>query len=182
MQRHRHGHGEQQIIILGQVQPGIGIEHAAKRAQEDCQQPQSAQNTASPSPHAAIGCAEGQRQKGKYPAQNAHHNHHEQRRCTATVASLGAGLVFLGIIEVAAENLRSAASGAVVFSMLPPPVRGTPASSESSPLTSSMVPERISWPSLMMATLSQSFSATSSTWVEKKIAPPCVADLRASCP
>ena len=32
-------------------------------------------------------------------------------------------------------------------------------------------------PPLMMATLSQSFSATSSTWVEKKIAPPCVAHL-----
>ena len=35
-----------------------------------------------------------------------------------------------------------------------------------------MVPERMSLPPLMMATLSQSFSATSRTWVEKKIAPP----------
>ena len=35
-----------------------------------------------------------------------------------------------------------------------------------------MVPERISLPPWMMATLSQSFSATSSTWVEKKMAPP----------
>ena len=40
-----------------------------------------------------------------------------------------------------------------------------------------MVPERMSLPPWMMATLSQSFSATSSTWVEKKIAPPAVADL-----
>ena len=35
-----------------------------------------------------------------------------------------------------------------------------------------MVPERTSFPLRMMATLSQSFSATSSTWVEKKMAPP----------
>ena len=35
-----------------------------------------------------------------------------------------------------------------------------------------MVPERISRPLRITATLSQSFSATSSTWVEKKMAPP----------
>ena len=45
-------------------------------------------------------------------------------------------------------------------------------SSDWSPLTSSIVPEAMRRPPLMMATLSQSFSATSSTCVEKKIAPP----------
>ena len=35
-----------------------------------------------------------------------------------------------------------------------------------------LVPETMSRPFLMMATLSQSFSATSSTWVEKKMEPP----------
>ena len=61
--------------------------------------------------------------------------------------------------------------------MIRPSSSRNTSSRESSPLTSSMVPERMSLPPLMMATLSQSFSATSSTWVEKKMAPPCVADL-----
>ncbi len=42
-------------------------------------------------------------------------------------------------------------------------------SKEASPLTSSIVPDLINFPSLIMAILSQSFSATSKTCVEKRL-------------
>ena len=163
------GHAQQQVVVLGQIQPGVGVEHAAEGAQQRGQQ--GHQREVQP-----VQTRGGQRrtqsrgQDREHAAQDHHHQHREQHDVGGH-CRLGAGLVGLGVIEIVAEDLRQLLFQKDAQHVSSSSSRNT-CSRESSPLTSSMVPERMRRPPLMMATLSHSFSATSSTWVEKKMAPP----------
>ena len=166
---HRNRHGQQQVVILGQVQPRVGVEYAAEGSQQHGDQahqrkiePAQARRRQRP--------AELHRQQGENAAQDARHQQDEQPDIQGR-GQPGASLVLLGVVKIGPKNLKQLLFQQELQHDSPSSSRNT-SSRESSPLASSMVPERISLPPWMMATLSQSFSATSSTWVEKKMAPP----------
>ena len=116
------------------------------------------------------GAAQAHGHEREYPAEEAHHQQCIQRD-VGDRRALGAHFVLFRVVEIVAEDLRHLFFQQRFQHDASSSSRNT-SSRLSSPLTSSIVPERISRPPLMMATLSQSFSATSSTCVEKKIAPP----------
>ena len=166
---YRDGHGEQQIVVPGKIQAGKRVEHAAERTEKHCKQPH--QRKVEPA-HAKPRQRAAER-NGQECENTAEHTDHQQRKHRDITDDRAAGALFvlLCIIEVAAVYLHQLLFNERFQHDSPSSSRKT-SSSESSPLTSSIVPERISRPALMMATLSQSFSATSRTCVEKKIAPP----------
>ena len=165
----RDGQTQQLIVILGQIEAGIGIEHAAEGTQQDCQQAHQGKIEPVHSRRRQRAAQRGGQQR-EQAAQNAHHQHDEKHQIGGGGSS-GTGLILLRIVKIAAEYFRKLLFQEDLQHDASSSSRKT-CSSESSPLTSSMEPERMSRPSLMMATLSHSFSATSSTWVEKKMAPP----------
>ena len=166
---HRNGEGEHLVIVLGQVEAGIGGEHAAEGTQQDGHKAHDGEIEPA---HAGLGHApaHGKGQGGEHTADDAYHQKDEEDD-VAHGGRLGASPVLLGVVDVGTEDLRQLLFDKKLQHDSPSSSRKT-SSRESSPLTSSMVPERMRRPPLMMATLSHSFSATSSTWVEKKMAPP----------
>ena len=166
---HRDGHGQEQVVVLGQIQPGVGVEHAAEGPQQDGQQTHDAEVHPA-HVHRHESAADGVGQQGEHPAHDAHHEE-DEKGDEEDGGGFGAGFILLGVVEIAAEYLANLLFQQCFDHYSPSSSRKT-SSRLSSPLTSSMVPERMSLPALMMATLSHSFSATSSTWVEKKMAPP----------
>ena len=166
---HGDRHRQQEVVILGDVQAGIGVENAAERAEEYGHQPheREVQPVHADRSHCIAQC---KRQKRENAAQHSHHYQHEKhyKQCSR---ERGALLILLRIVEVAPEYLHELLFYKRFQHDVSSSSRKT-SSRLSSPLTSSMVPARMSLPDLIMATLSQSFSATSRTWVEKNIAPP----------
>ena len=149
----RNGHGQQQVVILRQIQAGIGIEHAAEHAEEHRQK--SHQRKIQPA-HARLchGRTHFDRKQRENAAQNNYHQHREHSDIR-NGRRLGTGFVLFRVVIIGAENFHQLLFEQEFQHDSPSSSRNT-SSRESSPLTSSMVPERMSLPPLMMATLSQS--------------------------
>ena len=101
---HGNGQGQQQVVVLGQIQAGIGVEHAAEGPQQDGQQ---AHDDEIQPRHIRRRQrrAQGYRQEGEHAPQQAYHQQEEQHDI-GDGAAAGAGFVFLGVVEVAAEDLQ----------------------------------------------------------------------------
>jgi len=157
---HRDRHRQQQVVVLGQVQARIRAEHAPERAEQHRDQPHDeiVQPAHARRRHRR---ADADGQQREHPAEEAHHQQCIQRD-VGDRRTPGAHFVLFRVVEIVAEDLRHLFFQKRFQHDASSSSRNT-SSRLSSPLTSSIVPERMSRPLRMMATLSQSFSATSST-------------------
>ena len=160
---HRYRHRQQQIVILRHIQRRIDGKHAAEQTQRrrNAGYDQEIQPV-------HLSCHQRRahqiRHCGEYAAQHHHDQQHiagdEQNR-----GGLASRLAVFAVLEKAPVQLQHLFLNQRFQHFSASSSRNT-LSSDASPRTSSMLPERISLPLRMIVTVSHSFSATSSTWVE----------------
>ena len=121
---HGNGQGEELVVVLGQIQPGISVEHTAEGAEDDGDP--AHQQVIEP-PHARLGqpAAETEGEGGEHAAQDADHDDAEEEE-PGDHRSLGAHPVFLRIVEVALEYLRQLLFQQDLQHLTLPPVPGRP--------------------------------------------------------
>ena len=100
--RRRDGHGQQQLVVLGAVEAGIGVEHAAEYAQE--QGDQAHQGEIQPvQAQGQQGHGQTEGHDAEYQAQKQHDEHEQDEHADDPAAA--AGLAGLPVLEIGLEQL-----------------------------------------------------------------------------